>query len=241
MYKKIIDLLGKENCIGFYTEEIRDSETCQRTGFMIKTLSGKQAVLASTFFDSKLKIGKYGVNIEEFEKICLPTLESALDNDKIIIIDEIGPMQMYSERYKELLLRLEKSEKIIVGTIFSDKYDFIDDYKKLMNVDTIELTFENRDVMPQKILKLVSNIKNYNEKIKRKKMKSQKYINELDRFSLDELKITLNSEHGVRKVEYNKNKNFTCTCDFYKEFYTCSHIMAIKELINRVKNDKLYK
>ncbi len=93
--KKIVDLLGKENCVGFYTEEIRDSETSERTGFMIKTLSGKQTVLASIFLDSKLKIGKYGVNIEEFEKICLPILETSLDNDKILIIDEIGPMQMY--------------------------------------------------------------------------------------------------------------------------------------------------
>ncbi len=116
--KKIIGLLGKSNCTGFYTEEIKDVDTNERIGFMIKTLTGEEILLASTFSDIKLKISKYGVNIENFEKICLPILEEALNNEKIIIIDEIGPMQMYSEKFKELLLELQKTEKKIIGTVF---------------------------------------------------------------------------------------------------------------------------
>lgn len=91
--------------------------------------------------------------------------------------------------------------------------------------------------MPEKILKLLDDLGNYNAKIKRKKIKSQRYVNELERFSLDELKLTINSEHGVRKIKYSKDNKFSCTCDFYKEFATCSHIMAIESLINKLKNN----
>ena len=37
--KKIVNMLGKDNCGGFYTEEIRDDG--ERVGFRICTLSGK--------------------------------------------------------------------------------------------------------------------------------------------------------------------------------------------------------
>lgn len=234
--KKIVNLLGESNCTGFYTEEIRDETTGERTGFLTKTLSGEETLLASTSFDSKLKIGKYGVHIEEFEKIGLPSLKSVFHNDRTLIIDEIGPMQMCSKRFREILLKLQKTEKIIIGTICFKGCDFIEDYKKMPNVDLIELTLENRDIMPNKVMELINYLKDYHTRIERKKVKAQKYIHELERFSLDELKITLNSEHGVRKIEYRKDKKFSCTCDFCKEFATCSHIMAVESLIYQLKD-----
>ena len=65
--KKIINMLGAKNCCGFYTKEI--IEDGKRVGFKIVTLSGKEGILAHVSYDGEYRIGKYGVNLEEFEKV----------------------------------------------------------------------------------------------------------------------------------------------------------------------------
>jgi len=150
LISKIVSELGINNCGGFYTEEIRvDGE---RTGFMIKTLDGKKGLLASTNIISDIKVSRYGVDINTFEQLCLPSIEEALLNKKFIIIDEIGPMQLYSEKYKELLMKVLKSDKTLIGTIFFDSHPWIDEFKKNNEIELIELTMENRDNMVNEIL-----------------------------------------------------------------------------------------
>lgn len=52
--------------------------------------------------------------------------------------------------------------------------------------------------------------------IEHKKDKAKKYMQELERFSLEELKVEIHSEHGERIVTYTKEKGFLCTCDYIK-------------------------
>jgi len=144
--KKIINIIGKENCTGFYTEEILDPKSYERTGFKIHSLlDNKTCILSSIESTSKLRISRYGVEIDNFENLVLPVLKGAMNSNKIIIIDEIGPMQMYSDKFKSLLLQLEESNKKIIGTIFYDSFSFIDDFKNKPNVQIVELTLQNRD------------------------------------------------------------------------------------------------
>lgn len=72
---------------GFYTEEIRKREK-GRVGFRIKTLDGKRGILASVDITSPYKVGKYKVNLEDFERVALPAIESAIASHQTIIIDE---------------------------------------------------------------------------------------------------------------------------------------------------------
>lgn len=62
---------------GFYTEEIRGKGI--REGFDIVSLDGSRGRLAreQSLFTSpnKFKVGKYGVLVQEFEKIALPCLD----------------------------------------------------------------------------------------------------------------------------------------------------------------------
>ena len=91
--KKIINMLGIDNCGGFYTEEIRENN--ERVGFRICTLTGKTALLSHINIKSNYSISRYGVDVDTFEKLCINELENAINNDKVkyIVIDEIGPMQ----------------------------------------------------------------------------------------------------------------------------------------------------
>lgn len=144
--KRLVTKLGTKNCIGFFTDEIIENGI--RVGFQINTLSGNQGILAKVGLDSEILIGRYGVNISKFEELCVPELNKAFLGDMdvdYIIIDEIGPIQMNSEHFKELLLQLLSSEKTIIGTIFYETYPWIKEFKQKNGVNLIELTYDNRE------------------------------------------------------------------------------------------------
>lgn len=224
--KKVVKMLGKDNCGGFYTEEIR--EDGERVGFRICTLSGKIGILSHVNIESNYRISRYGVDLETFETLCVSELESAIkdNNIKYIVIDEIGPMQLFSKKYKELLIKLLNCDKPIIGTIFMNSYEWLDDFKQQENVNLIEITFDNRDSLPLQLVELIS--KN-DEQFQRKVEKAKKYSTELERFELLDDKIIIHSEHGTRTIKKDNDK-YVCDCEFYQTNRTCSHIMAIINL-----------
>lgn len=224
--KKIVNMLGINNCGGFYTEEIREND--ERVGFRIKTLSGKMGILSHINIDSEYRVSKYGVDLDTFEKLCLEELKNAISNKNIkyIIIDEIGPMQLFSSEYKDLLINLLKSNKQVIGTIYMNNYEWLDDFKKKDGIELIEITLENRDKLPLQIVEKVT--KNDND-IQRKIIKAKKYSNEKQRFTVHEDRILVHSEHGIRNI-IKKDDCYMCDCEFYKANGTCSHIIAVINL-----------
>ncbi len=153
--EKIINTIGSDNYVGFFTKEIKNEQN-ERTGFAVVTSDGKVGTLASVFSSSPIRHSRYGVELDFFEKEALPIIESA-DNSKVIIIDEIGPMQMYSDSFKRILLSYTNSDnRVVIGTIFYDSYEWINDFKKNPSVELIEVTLENRDDIPKMVLEKVS-------------------------------------------------------------------------------------
>ena len=220
--KKIVNMLGPNNCGGFYTEEIRKDG--DRIGFKIISLNGKEGILADVDLDSPYKISKYGVNLEVFEDIGLKELYRAIDSKDInyLIIDEIGPMQLFSDEYKELLLKLLTIDKIVIGTIFYANYDWLDDYKKNKQIKLIEIDENNRNTIP---LQIVEEVTKEDAIFQRKIQKAKNYILEPERFKTLDNKTIISSEHGIRSVEYKDNR-YKCDCEYYKEKGTCSHIIS---------------
>jgi nucleoside-triphosphatase len=154
--KKLINIVGIDNCVGFYSEEIH--EDGERVGFQIKTVCGKCKVFARIGLESNNYKGRYGVDISAFEAVCLDEFNKVLVDgaeEKIIFIDEIGPMQMYSEAFKENLIQLADSRKLVIGTVFYEEYPWIDDLKTRKDVDMIEITKENRDTIAEQIMSLI--------------------------------------------------------------------------------------
>ena len=146
--KKII--AGLEKCAkGFYTEEERTGD--RRVGFLMRTLDGKEGYLAHQDIESEFHIRRYGVSIENIERIAVPSIEP--EKDYVIILDEIGKMECYSEIFKQAALKALDSENIVIGTITFGGSDFILKVKKRNDIDIIEVTPENRDKLPSMILK----------------------------------------------------------------------------------------
>ena len=136
---------------GFYTEEIRTGNT--RQGFQIRTLDGRNGILAHVNHSGPFRVGKYGVDVEAFDEIALPSLERALEEDELVIIDEIGKMELFSRRFRKVIERVLASDKKVLGVI----HQRIDPYtQRIRHWPTVEIwtvTETNRDSLPSVILK----------------------------------------------------------------------------------------
>ena len=132
----VAELKGKAG--GFYTEEIRVQGT--RLGFKLITLDGQEAVLAHVDFQSRYRVGKYGVDVDALERVGVPALAEAIKQRDVIVIDEIGRMELFSNRFREVVLEAIQSGKRVLGTIMLAPHPWADDIKRQPQVRLVEVT-----------------------------------------------------------------------------------------------------
>ena len=135
---------------GFYTEEIRSCGT--RQGFRIITLDGQDAILAHVDTPSHYRVSKYGVDITNLDNIGVAAINRALKESDLIVIDEIGKMELFSPGFREAVLKAIDSGKKVLGTIMLNPHPFADDIKRNLNVNVIELTRANHDQVLREIM-----------------------------------------------------------------------------------------
>lgn len=128
---------------GFYTKEIRENN--KRVGFKVETFSGQSGILSHIKFNTVPKVGKYRIDIPSFERIGVKGLKLALSESQIILIDEIGKMELFSEKFKETLMQCFESDKKVIATIMSHSHPFVDELKHRSDVQIFKLTLENRN------------------------------------------------------------------------------------------------
>jgi len=139
---------------GFYTEEERVDG--KRVGFLMKTLDGRNGYLAHQDIKSDYHIRRYGVSIENIENIAVPSITPVKNN--IIILDEIGKMECFSRAFKQAAANALDSPNIVIGTITFGGDDFIREVKKRKDVEINEVTMDNRNSLPDLILRKISSL-----------------------------------------------------------------------------------
>lgn len=96
---------------------------------------------------SKYQVGKYVVYVNEFENMCLKLVDCEDDNT-IIIIDEIGKMELLSKRFETAIGNLLKSKKNlrVIATIpLKYTHNIIKDMKEHENTKLFNVTKVNRE------------------------------------------------------------------------------------------------
>jgi nucleoside-triphosphatase len=131
--KKIVPKLDVA-AIAFYTEEQRLDG--RRVGFIMKTLDGKTAYLAHQDIKSDFHIRRYGVSIENIEAVATPSIYPQ-DPSCIIILDEIGKMECFSDAFKQTVISVLDAPNIMVGTITLGGDDFIIAIKKREDIEIL--------------------------------------------------------------------------------------------------------
>ena len=143
----------KLNAGGFYTSEIREKGI--RKGFKIITLDGEEGILAHVNVKSPYQVSKYKVNIEDLEKLGVKSILDTLNQNKVIIIDEVGKAEMYSEKFKKTILAALDSKNKILGTIMLKPNPFCDKIKQRKDTRIFYLTRENREEIKMEIKNLL--------------------------------------------------------------------------------------
>lgn len=138
------ELRGSLRLAGFTTTEMRDPAG-RRVGFKIVTLDGRQAELARVGVRSRVRVGRYGVNLEQLERLALPEL--ARRDARLLIIDEIGKMECASGRFRRAVEDALDSPVDVLATLSAGSLPFFRALRERPNVELLTLTERNRKAL----------------------------------------------------------------------------------------------
>ncbi len=142
LIKRVVSNLARR-AGGFYTEEIREGRT--RAGFKIVTLDGEEAVFAHVDLKTPEHVGKYGLDLSALERIGVGAVHQALQARRLVVIDEIGPMEIRSLIFRDAVNEALDSEVPLLATIFARPLPFTEAIKSRPDVTLIEVRRDKRE------------------------------------------------------------------------------------------------
>ncbi len=136
--RKVVEELKKRGLRvgGFISPE--ETEHGTRTGFHVEDIeTGKIATLAAVDADGP-KVSKYHVNIKSFESVAVPSMEN-VDMYDVFVIDEIGRMELKSNKFIDLLDKAFESPTPVIASLHRD---YVERYG--VEGEVVILTLTNR-------------------------------------------------------------------------------------------------
>lgn len=134
---------------GFYTREVAPGGV--RQGFEMVTLGGESGILAHEDISGPPRVSKYGVDVAALESVGVASIRRALEHGALVVIDEIGPMELYSDAFKQAVLDALDGDAVVLGTIVQRSTPFGDRVKARSDVAIIEVRRDNRNALEQEI------------------------------------------------------------------------------------------
>ncbi|CAI5490693.1 unnamed protein product [Closterium sp. Naga37s-1] len=145
---KVAKRLPQHLVAGFYTVEAKAEGTGERLGLDVITFAGERAPLCRLRRGCGPKIGKYYVAIDEFERVVLPHLMPS-DTTRLHIVDEIGRMELCSDKFRDAVLNLLASPVAVFGALPAPRYghtlELVEEIKQRADTAVLTLTKANRD------------------------------------------------------------------------------------------------
>ena len=139
---------------GMITREVREGDA--RTGFMITDLSsGQEGWLAKKDLAIGPRVGSYVVVSEDLEKIGVAALDRSIKGvADLVIVDEIGPMEMTSASFRNSISKVLDGKRSVVATVkFGSRYPEVEKaWEKSVHW---EITKENRESIYRRIIRQV--------------------------------------------------------------------------------------
>ncbi len=160
---KIVKKLESEDftVAGMVTRPIEEGG--KRVGVLVQDWrTGEEEVFSRLDFDTKQKVetdeGIYHVKTEILEKIGVNALNVALTDPEvdILIIDEVGKMEMHSEEFCETVKQALDSDKPVLMTLHKkSRNPLLQDIRRRDDVRILEVTPVNKNLLPYKIEKVL--------------------------------------------------------------------------------------
>ena len=116
------------------------------------TLAGEQATLAHMSLSGPPRVGKYGVDIASLERVGVAALRQAIAQDDLVVVDEIGKMELFSGAFREAVIEALSGDKRVLGTIMLAPHPWADNVKSMPQVRLLLLTRSNRQQVKEEIM-----------------------------------------------------------------------------------------
>ena len=138
---------------GFFTEEIRGAGG-RRVGFRLVTLDGEEAVMAHAELrvEGRPRVSRYGVDVAAIDRVGVEALQRAVASGGIVVVDEIGKMELTSDAFKEAVLDAVAGEVRVLGTVMRGSHPWVEDLKAREDVTVWEVTRDNRDQLVKEVV-----------------------------------------------------------------------------------------
>lgn len=129
-----------------------------RIGFTTRNLqTGEMVTFAHTSITSKIMVGKIGVDIEKLNSVGVSAIKSACEDCDIIVIDEVGKMEVESEDFCQTVRdSLDVDKPMIITLHKKSRNPLLQDIRRRDDVRILEVTPTNRDLLPYKIVRLMN-------------------------------------------------------------------------------------
>jgi len=140
---------------GMITEEIR--KVGRRVGFaVIDVATGEEGVLAYIHREEGPRLGRYRVNLADLEGIGAAAIERAILECDLVVVDEVGPMELKSPRFISVVTRaLEQAKNLLVTVHRASNHHLA--YRIRHECDLlIRLTAANREEKTREVIQLLS-------------------------------------------------------------------------------------
>ncbi|WP_345025170.1 nucleoside-triphosphatase [Actinomadura keratinilytica] len=97
------------------------------------------------------RVGRYHVNVSTFEQIALPALDCAAAHADVIVVDEIGRMELFSDAFVSRLEKLLASPHPLVATAQLAPHPLLDDLKAREDIELVTVSETNRDSLAARV------------------------------------------------------------------------------------------
>lgn len=137
---------------GIISREVR--EYGSRVGFeLVDVYTKRKGWLARVNQLIGPKVGKYRVNLEDLEKVGTKAILHAVKNADVVVVDEIGPMELHSSPFKKAVIQAFGSNKPLLGTIHRYARDaLIHTIRTREDTEVLEVTYKNREKIHETVI-----------------------------------------------------------------------------------------
>jgi len=100
--------------------------------------------VAHVNFSKRYRVGRYGVSVDSLERVGILAISQAAETCELVVIDEIGRMELLSARFRDAVMAIISGGKRVLGTIMLDANPWADAIKQQPQVKLVTVTRANR-------------------------------------------------------------------------------------------------
>ena len=99
--------------------------------------------------DEGPQVGTYRVNVAAIDAVCSTAFPRAFEDAEFLVVDEIAPMEVYSDEFiKQVRRALDADLPLVAAIHYHSTEGFIGEVKGRHDTEMVEVTPANRDELP---------------------------------------------------------------------------------------------